>query len=133
MKKLLITALMLVSMTGFAQDKKNGLKRPQKAKMEKLTPEERTEKRIEKMTKELTLDAKQQEKIGEVFKEDALAKEKQRAEMKQKKEQSQEKMNAKIKAILTPDQLAKMESNKNKRKDKMQEQREKRNDAVGIE
>jgi hypothetical protein len=37
MKKLLIAAILLVSIAGFAQDKKDGSKRPQKANMEKLT------------------------------------------------------------------------------------------------
>ena len=129
MKKLLITAILLVSMAGFAQVKKEGSRRPQKANMEKLTPEERSEKRIAKMTKELSLDSKQQEKIRGVFKDEADANEKQRAEMKKKKEQTQEKMNSKLKSILTPEQLTKMESNKTK----MQERRAKRKGGAAIE
>jgi Spy/CpxP family protein refolding chaperone len=133
MKKLLIAAILLVSIAGFAQEKKDGTKRAQKMNMEKLSPEQRTEKRIAKMTKELTLDAKQQEKIRGVFKEEAVSKEKQRAEMKKKKEQAREKMDSRMKAILTPEQLAKMESNKSEMKNKMQERRGKRKSAAGME
>lgn len=129
MKKLLITAILLVSIAGFAQDKNDGSKRAQRAKMEQLTPEQRIEKRIEKMTTELTLDAKQQEKIREIFKDEAVANEKQRAEMKKKKEQAREKMDSKLKSILTPDQLTKMENKRNK----MQERRGKRKGAAGME
>lgn len=133
MKKLLIAALLLVSMAGFAQDKKDGSKRAQRANMEKLTPEQRTEKRIAKMTKDLSLDAKQQEKVREVFKEEAKAKEKQRAEMKKKREEAREKMDAKMKSILTPEQLAKVESNKGKTKEKMNRKRGPKKDGAKME
>jgi Spy/CpxP family protein refolding chaperone len=133
MKKLLIAAILLVSIAGFAQDKKDGSKRPQKANMEKLTPEERTEKRIAKMTKDLNLDTKQQEKIREVFKEQATAREKQRAEMKKKNEEAREKMDAKMKSILTPEQLTKMESEKSKMKNKMHKKRGQKRDEAKME
>lgn len=137
MKKLIIAAILLVSITGFAQNKSNDSKRAAKANMEKLTPEERTEKKMEKMTKDLSLDAKQQEKMRELFKEENATREKQRAEnkknhdqAKEKMEEQRNKMNAKTKAILTPEQFAKWERNKSEMKDKMTKRRGHKKDGA---
>jgi long-subunit acyl-CoA synthetase (AMP-forming) len=67
MKKLFIVALLMAVMTSFAQSKEGRSRTPQRANMEKMTPQERTEKRIEKMTKELNLDVKQQEKMKQLL------------------------------------------------------------------
>jgi uncharacterized protein HemX len=82
MKKLLIAAILLVSIAGFAQDKKTDLK-DLKSEHGKINPEERTEKRIAKMTKDLILTLNNKKRL-ERFEDQAAAREKQRAEIKRK-------------------------------------------------
>jgi Spy/CpxP family protein refolding chaperone len=139
MKKLFIVALALVSMAGFAQKKTEG-KRQERPKMEKMTPQERSAKRLEKMTAELNLDAKQQEKVKQLFAEQDATRDTQRAEMKKKRDQAKakmgeqkQKMDDKMTAILTPEQSAKWKANQKKIKDKMQERRGKRKGEVKME
>ncbi|MDG2432755.1 hypothetical protein [Flavobacterium sp.] len=140
MKKLFIVALAIVSMASFAQDKKDGSKRAQRANMEKMTPQERSAKRLEKMTADLNLDAKQQEKVKQLFAEQDATRESQKAEMKKKRDQAKakmgeqkQKMDDKMTAILTPEQSAKWKANQEKMKDKMQERRGKRKGDAGKE
>lgn len=121
MKKLFIVAMLLVGMTSFAQNKEDRSRKLQRPNMEKMTPEERTAKRIEKMTKDLNLDAKQQEKLQLLFTEQEATRASQKEEMKKKREQDKEKMDAqkakmdeKMKAILTPEQAAKWKVSQDK-------------------
>ena len=53
--------------------------------MEKMTPEQRNERRVERMAKELNLDATQQGKLKQMYIEEAQAREAQRANAKDKK------------------------------------------------
>jgi protein CpxP len=140
MKKLFIVTLLLVGMTSFAQNKEDGSRKLQRANMEKITPEERTAKRIEKMTKDLNLGAKQQEKLQQLFTEQEATRATQKTEMKKKREQAKEKMDEqkqkmdeKINAILTPEQAAKWKSNQEKIKEKMQQRRIKKQGDPGME
>ncbi|MES2240692.1 MAG: hypothetical protein V4497_10595 [Bacteroidota bacterium] len=126
MKKLIIAALLVVSVSTFAQDEKK--ERPQRADMEKMTPEQRTERRVERMTKELNLDATQQEKLKQLYADEAKNREAQMANMKDKKGQGREMMaeqrkasEEKIKAILTPEQLTKWKANQDKMRERMQQ------------
>lgn len=125
MKKLIIAALLVVSISTFAQDKKE---RPQRADMEKMTPEQRNEKRVERMTKELNLDTKQQDQLKQLYAEEAQAREAQKANAKGKKGQGREMMaeqrkasEEKMKAILTPEQLTKWKANQDKMRERMQQ------------
>lgn len=125
MKKLIIAALLVVSISTFAQDKKE---RPQRADMEKMTPEQRNERRVERMTKELNLDATQQEKLKQLYAEEAQAREAQKGNAKDKKDQGRDNMEAqrkateeKMKAILTPEQLKKWKSNQDQMRQRMQQ------------
>lgn len=120
MKKLIIAALLVVSVSTFAQDKNE---RPRRGN---FTPEQR----VERMSKELNLDATQQEKLKQLYTEEAQAREAQRANAKDKKSQGRENMEAqrkaseeKIKAILTPEQLTKWKANQEKMRARMQERR----------
>lgn len=121
MKKLIIAALLIVSASTFAQDNND---RPQRANMGNMTPEQRSEQRIARMTKELNLDAKQQEQIKQLYADQAA----QRANRQDNKGQGRENMEAqrkameeKMKAILTPEQLQKWKSNQDKMRERMQQ------------
>jgi Spy/CpxP family protein refolding chaperone len=122
MKKLIIAALLVVGVSSFAQDNND---RPQRSNM---TPEQRSEQRIARMTKDLNLDAKQQEQLKQLYAEQAKAREAQRANATDKKEQGRENMEAqrkateeKMKAILTPEQLTKWKASQDKMRERMQE------------
>jgi len=141
MKKLFIAVLLLVGVASFAQDTDQ--------KREKLTPEQRSEKQLQKLTSELSLDANQQTQVkqllaersakAEKFKEARQTKKdsdvKPTAEEKEafKKEMLAEKEanDAKMKSILTPDQYTKwhalQEKNKEKAREKMKEYKKENN------
>lgn len=121
MKKLIIAALLIVGVSSFAQDNND---RPRRANMENMTPEQRSEQRVTRMTKELNLDAKQQEQLKQLYAEQAA----ERANAKDKKGQGRENMEAqrkamedKMKAILTPEQLTKWKASQDKMRERMQQ------------
>ena len=66
MKKLFIVALLAVGMTSFAQEKRT---RPESAKMEQMTPEQRNQLHLKKMTLELDLNASQQKEMSKIIAE----------------------------------------------------------------
>ena len=66
MKKLFIAALLFVGIVSFAQDINQ---KPQRDQREKLTPEQRNEKHLQKLTSDLNLDAKQQEQVKQLLAE----------------------------------------------------------------
>lgn len=136
MKKVLIAALLLVGLTGFAQDRKE---RPNRDEMEKLTPEQRNEKRLKKLTADLDLNTKQQEQVSKIIaeqgpKRDAMKAKREDFKANQEKPSPEERaafkkqmmdeknaMDAQMKAILTPQQFVKWTENNEKRRDKMKE------------
>ncbi len=126
MKKLIIAALLVVGVSSFAQDNND---RPQRGNMGNMTPEQRTEQRVARMTKDLNLDAKQQEQLKQLYADEAKNREARMAEMKDKKGQGRGEMMAeqrkamegKMAAILTPEQLAKWKSNQEKMQQRMQQ------------
>ncbi|MBC5836409.1 hypothetical protein [Flavobacterium muglaense] len=63
MKKLFIAALIAVTISGFAQDKKRKTDQGEKEKMERFTPEQQNELMLKKMTLELDLSSKQQNEM----------------------------------------------------------------------
>ncbi len=135
MKKLFIAALLVVSVSTFAQDKKE---RPQRADMEKMTPEQRTQNRVDRMAKELNLDATQQEKLKQLYADEAKNREAMMAQMKDKKGQGREMMaeqrkamETKMAAILTPEQLTKWKSNQEKMQQRMQQRMGDRQGGMG--
>jgi len=135
MKKLIIALVLAMGLTGFAQE----------ANKEKMTTEQRQQKQLQKLTKELTLDAKQQEEVGKIIAEKSAKAQDLKAQ-KGARKASGEKMTkeeraafktavqaektdteAKMKAILSADQYQKWlnirEENKEKMQEKMQERR----------
>jgi len=141
MKKLFIAALLFVGVTSFAQDADQ--------KRERLTPEQRNEKQLQKLTSELSLDANQQTQVkqllaerstkAEKFKEARQAKKEgdvkptdaEREAFKNELKAEKEANDAKMKSILTADQYTKwhtlQEKNKNKAREKMKEYKKENN------
>ena len=128
MKKLFIAALLFVGIVSFAQDINQKSGRDQR---EKLTPEQRNEKQLQKLTSELSLDKKQQDQVKSLLAERSAKAEKFRAERKDntakptaehresfKKQMETEKAanDAKMKAILNADQYTKWSALKKEHK-----------------
>lgn len=135
MKKLVLVALLAVGLTAFAQ------KQGRRAGKEGLTSEEKVDIQVKRMTKDLDLNEKQAaevkvlvtkqvQKREEIKAELKSEKEKQRKDMKAKMEKEQAAVSAEYKKILTPEQYAKWEKNREEKKvkvkEKMIERREKR-------
>lgn len=139
MKKVFLLALLVVGLTTFAQGKRGNVQ-----EREKLTPEQRTEKQVERMTKELSLNETQAKQVKELLAKGAAEREAQKAEiqkrraegtkptpeerevMKAKVAEKQETLKAEMKKILTADQYVKWENNKADRKEKFAEKIEER-------
>lgn len=119
MKKLFIAALLFVGIVSFAQDINQ---KPTRDQREKLTPEQRNEKYLQKLTSDLSLDKKQQEQVKQLIAEKSAKAEKFRQSRKDsktpptaeekatfKKQMDAEKADndAKMKSILNADQYTK--------------------------
>ena len=133
MKKMFVLAIMMIGMTSFAQEKSVADKRP---KMEKLTPEQRNEKHLKKLTEKLSLTETQQKEVGKILAEQAAKREATHSDRKKmmeaehaKRKAEMEANDAKIKAILTPEQSKKWEALKAEKKQEFKERKEKRKDA----
>ena len=131
MKKLLVAALLVVGMTTFAQEKMGESK-------EKLTPEQRVNLQVKKMTKDLSLNEKQVQEIKSLVAKEVEKREANRAEMdakrasgvkptkeemqarKAKFQEDQAAMDANMKKILNADQYAKWNQKMQERKEKME-------------
>ena len=145
MKKLFIAALLFVGVASFAQDTDTNTTQDHKEHRERMTPEQRNEKQLKKLTSELSLDANQQAQVKQLLSE-RIAKAEKFREARQankdsnvkpttaereafKKEMMAEKdaNDAKMKGILTADQYTKWKTiqaeNKEKAKEKMKEYR----------
>lgn len=94
MKKLFIVALLVVGMTSFAQERKA---RPERAQMEQMTPEQRNQLHLKKMTLELDLNASQQKEMSKIIAEQSAKREARMAERKASKDS--------VKKQLTADEL----------------------------
>lgn len=131
MKKSFIAALLFVGVASFAQDGDH--------KREKLTPEQRNEKQLQKLTTDLSLDANQQAQVKQLlaersakvekFKEARQAKKDSdvKPTMDEKKAFRKELMaekdanDAKMKGILNADQYKKWKTMQDENKEKMRE------------
>ena len=130
MKKLFITALLFVGIVSFAQDINQ---KPASDQREKLTPEQRNEKHLQKLTSDLNLDKKQQEQVKQLLVERSAKAEKFRDARKDSKTKptaeereafkkqitaEREANDAKMKAILNADQYTKWTALKKEHKGK---------------
>ncbi|WP_228520519.1 hypothetical protein [Flavobacterium sp. CSZ] len=129
MKKLFIAALLFVGMVSFAQDINQKATGDQR---EKLTPEQRSEKHLQKLTSELSLDKNQQEKVKQLLAERNAKAEKfkdankdrktkptaaEKDAFKKQMETERAANDAKMKAILNADQYTKWTALKKEHKD----------------
>ena len=140
-KKLIIAALLVIGFSSFAQGQNQSEKRSNKNQRERLSPEQRSQAQLDKMTTDLNLDAKQQEQIKLIIAEQTAKREAMRAErmasnekqkelssgereaLKQKRAEEKTAMDNKYKAILSPDQLKKMKAIEEANREKMREAR----------
>lgn len=125
MKKLFLAALLSTSMIAVSQEKE--------PKGEQLTLEQKTELKVKKMTLDLDLSEKQQQELKTLFLEEGKKTESKKSEMKAKKEKGEKptaeekfemkskmldkqiEMKGKLKKILTPEQMSKLEKTKEDR------------------
>ena len=135
MKKLLIIAIVLVGITSVAQEKKI---RPERVQMEQMTPEQKNQLRLKKMTLALDLDASQQKEMSKIIaeqsskKEARIAKRKASTDQAAKQRTTEERFTAQnqllddqiatkgqIKKILSNEQFKKWEDLQSKKKHNM--------------
>ncbi len=151
MKKLIIAAFLVVGISAFAQDRKEMGNRPDRSEMGKMSPEQRTQLMVKKMTLDLDLNVKQQDQVKQIFAEQVAKREAMRADRMAKKEdetkqKSQDQfamknkmldeqiaMQDKMKKILSPEQFQKWDTQKEKRQGKFQERRGGRDHEDGPE
>lgn len=142
MKSLIIALVFGISISGFAQV---STPQPGGDNTGRMTPEQRQEKHLAKLTKELNLDAKQQEAVGKILAEKSdkaqdLKSQKEarkdsgekltteeREALKTKLKAEKEDTEKQMKAILSADQYQKWETMREQNKEKMKDRiREKR-------
>ena len=146
MKKLLIAALLFVGIASFAQEADQ---KPTREPRERLTPEQRNEKQLKKITSELNLDANQQAQVKQLLADRSTKAEQLREARQAKKDNNvkptaverealkkqimdeKEANDAKMKAILNADQYKKwtsiQEEKREQAKEKMKEYRKENN------
>ena len=147
MKKLIIAALLVIGFSSYAQEQNQSGKRSNKNQRERLSPEQRNQAQLDKMTTELNLDAHQQEQIKLIIAEQTAKREAMRAErmasnekqkelsrgereaLRQKRAEEKTAMDNKYKVILSPEQLKKMKAIEEANIEKMREAREARESA----
>ncbi|MFY0483410.1 hypothetical protein ACI6PS_12475 [Flavobacterium sp. PLA-1-15] len=131
MKKLIAGALLLVGMTGFAQEK---VSLQDRADNEKFTAEQRNELQLKKLTLELDLTASQQKEMSKIIAEQNSKREAAKADFKSTKTSNKKltaderfvmknkmldekiAMKEKVKKVLTPEQVEKWEKMKKDRR-----------------
>jgi protein CpxP len=136
MKKLIVAALLVVGLTTYAQEKEG-----RRAGKEKLTLEQKVDLQVKKMTKDLDLNEKQTNDVRSLVTKQIEKREAKRKEMEDFKIKKREDLKAHMKAekeavsiemkkILTAEQYAKWEKNRDEKienfKEKMNERKEKR-------
>jgi protein CpxP len=139
MKKLFLAALLVVGFTTFAQEQKEKLQRPE---MEKLSPEQRSQLQLKKITKELNLNLDQQAQVQKLIAEQSAKREALRAKIKESKDshekptaedrammneekkEGKKAMDDKLKSILTPEQYEKWMSRRERNHEKKELRKE---------
>lgn len=111
MKKLIVIALLSLSISGMAQEKKNRINedRPQ------LTAEQQNELQVKKLTLELDLSAQQQKEIAKIVAKKQLKREAMRTELKSKKAEDK-KLTSDEKFVLKRNMLDEQIAHKNEMK-----------------
>jgi len=121
MKKVIVAALLVVGLTTYAQEKEG-----RRAGREKLTLEQKVDLQVKKMTKDLNLNEKQTKDVRVLVAKQVKKREAIKAQMQAEKEA----VSVEMKKILTAEQYAKWEKNRDEKienfKEKMNERKEKR-------
>ena len=121
MKKLIVAALLVVGLTTYAQEKEG-----RRAGKEKLTSEQKVNLQVKKMTKDLDLNEKQTKDVRALVTKQVEKREAIKIQMQAEKEA----VSVEMKKILTAEQYAKWEKNRDEKienfKEKMSERKEKR-------
>jgi Spy/CpxP family protein refolding chaperone len=121
MKKLIVAALLVVGLTTYAQEKEG-----RRAGKEKLTSEQKVNLQVKKMTKDLDLNEKQTKDVRALVAKQVEKREAIKAQMQAEKEA----VTVEMKKILTAEQYAKWEKNRDEKienfKEKMSERKGKR-------
>ena len=121
MKKLIVAALLVVGLTTYAQEKEG-----RRAGKEKLTSEQKVNLQVKKMTKDLDLNEKQTKDVRALVTKQVEKREDIKAQIQAEKEA----VTVEMKKILTAEQYAKWEKNREEKienfKEKMSERKEKR-------
>ncbi len=144
MKKLLLAVVLVVGIATFAQERNEQDGKEKGEKRERMTPEQRTQLQLKKITIDLKLNDSQQKEVAKLLKDRETKIESMKAERQTAKESGkrpsaderfamknrmldeQKEMKDKLAKILNPEQLAKWEQKQADRKDKMQERMDKR-------
>ncbi len=146
-KKLIIAALLVIGISSFAQVTQPEKKSNKGQQREKMSPEQRNQALLDRMTTELKLNASQQEQIKPILSEQTAklqamrdqrmggnAKElssDERKALMQKRNEEKTATEAKLKTILTPQQFNKMKDNEEANREKMREARDNRQGGEG--
>jgi protein CpxP len=121
MKKLIVAAFLVAGLSTFAQVEKKEKEKEKSESREKLSPEERTQRELKRMTKALNLSDAQQKEMTALFSE----MQSKRAENQGKPSKEDRKaMKDKVNKILTTEQAATWEKIQEERKEKMKEKKE---------
>lgn len=146
MKKVFLAIVLVLGLTTFAQEKEG-----KKGNREKLTPEQRVDLQVKRMTKDLALNEKQVAELRTLVAKQEEKREAKRAEIKEKRDKNAAKReevkaamekeraesDAEMKKILTPDQYSKWvkirEERKATLKGKLMERREENSLEKGTE
>jgi len=141
MKKLIVLALLVVGITAYAQEENVASRR---AEFEKMTPQQKTEMALKRLTSELGLNEKQQKEIGKIMGERNALRAKNMAERKvmketgakptpeermakkTRREDEEKEFQSKMEKVLTTDQIKKWDNMKKVRKAKMEDRKEDR-------
>ncbi|RZJ64286.1 MAG: hypothetical protein EOO50_16140 [Flavobacterium sp.] len=83
MKNVVMAVLMLVGVSGFAQEKHDGKRKHDRVE---LSPEQRNELRLKELTLKLDLNASQQKEMAKIISEQQVKRDAARAEMKTKRD-----------------------------------------------
>lgn len=139
MKKFIIAVLLVVGFSTYAQEGTETKKKSNKGSKEMKSPEDRNQARLVKMTADLNLNASQQEQLKPIIAEQSTKMLAMKAKQKENKEKNiqltddekkelkkaarKEKAatDAKIQAILTPEQFAKHQEMQKEAMEKMKE------------
>ena len=149
MKKLALIVLLVVGLSTYAQEEKK--QERQGTERERLSPEQRNQLQLKKMTLDLNLNESQQKEIAKILEEQSTKRQAEKATFKDNKDKgvkptAEERfamknkkldeaiaVKAKVQKVLTPEQFKKWEDMKKENRENKKERMEKRRDKKSAE